>query len=152
MKKKFIFGLFGLLVCLFTASMVSCGDDEEEGSSGEGGLIGTWVMTQSHQGESFTQTLKIEKTTWTLTREVSYTYEGQTETQASRIGGSYTVADNVVTAISTIEEFTGENGKWISEENPQPITYIWKYEIKGNQLSITTEVENNSYTEVYTRK
>lgn len=149
MKKTFIFGLFGLLACLFSASMVSCGDDDDDD---DGGLIGTWVITESHQQETFTQILKIEKSTWTLTHEESFTYEGETRTHGYRIGGSYTVAGNVVTAISTRTEYTDEDGKWISEETPQSTTYVWKYEIKGNQLSITTERGQESYTEVYTRK
>jgi hypothetical protein len=49
-------------------------------------------------------------------------------------------------------EYTDEDGKWESEENPQPITYVWKYEIKDNQLTITSGSGKDSYSEVYTRK
>ncbi len=145
MKKTFIYGLFGLLTCLFSLSLVSCGDDDDDGGSGSGSLIGTWEASMTHNGQLFMRTLKVDKTTWTLSSVSEYEdgYIGGT-----RIGGTYTVSSNVITAVSTISEYTNEAGEWVSQRNPKTTTYTWYYKIKGNQLTITQD----DYTETYTRK
>ncbi len=147
MKKTFIYGLFGLLACLFSVTMASCGDDDDDDGS-DGSLIGTWSMSESHNGEVYVKTLKISEKDWTLTTDIEYTENGKTNTESVRIGGTYTVSGNVVTAVSTISEYKDGNGKWVSQNNPQTVTYTWTYTIKGNKLTITQD----NYTEVYTRK
>ena len=128
--KKFLFLSMAMIMAILSLGLTACGDDnKDEPKDTKGDLVGTWKMTGSEDGYSYTSLVQFTKDGKFYNVEV-WTEHGETDVDISR--GTYTVKDDVITIT---ENYDGEVD-----------TYSVKYQIKGDQLIVTDDGYYMTYT------
>ena len=149
------FGFYFLSALLFSVSLISCGDDNDNSSASGGNLIsqaiGTWMCTQStdtQQGHSYSGMM--------VGKEVSIMANGTYTSTGASFGysGTYSVSGNKITAHSDnggtfviTVNISGDRMEWNgTASNGVTFRYIFERENSSStQINITPDMIDEKY-------
>ena len=149
------FGFYFLSALLFSVSLISCGDDNDNSSASGGNLIsqaiGTWMCTQStdtQQGNSYSGMM--------VGKEVSIFANGTYTSTGASFGysGTYSVSGNKITAHSDnggtfviTVNISGDRMEWNgTASNGVTFRYIFERENSSStQINITPDMIDEKY-------
>ena len=128
--KKFLFLSLAMIMAILSLGLTACGDDKDEPESTNADLVGTWKMTGTEGGYSYTSLIQFTKDGKFNNVEI-YTEDGETEVEV--VKGTYTVNGDVITIT---ENYDGEVD-----------TYSVRFQIKGKQLIVSEAGYSVTYTQ-----
>ena len=128
--KKFLFLSMAMIMAILSLGLTACGDDKDEPEGTNADLVGTWKMTGTEGGYSYTSYVQFTKDGKFNNVEI-YTEDGETEVEV--VKGTYTVNGDVITIT---ENYDGEVD-----------TYSVRFQIKGKQLIVSEAGYSVTYTQ-----